>query len=127
MTDALTDLDSTVIEALGAHYARGGEAAFQEAASRLVVTASLADGVHCFDQSNQIDQTRRAARVCQRRANRRSSCGLLAVKRNSRCVHDNLDAFCAVSISIDLSGEIDSHSFTVLAYTGPCYRVGAKW
>jgi hypothetical protein len=38
MTDALTDLDRTVIEALGAHYARGGEAAFDEAASRLVVT-----------------------------------------------------------------------------------------
>jgi hypothetical protein len=38
MTDALTDLDRAVIEALGAHYARGGEAAFDEAASRLVVT-----------------------------------------------------------------------------------------
>jgi hypothetical protein len=37
MTDALTDLDKAVIEALGAHYARGGEAAFDEAASRLVV------------------------------------------------------------------------------------------
>jgi hypothetical protein len=38
MTDALTDLDKAVIEALGAHYARGGEAAFDEAASRLVIT-----------------------------------------------------------------------------------------
>jgi len=37
MTDALTDLDKAVIEVLGAHYARGGEAAFDEAASRLVV------------------------------------------------------------------------------------------
>jgi hypothetical protein len=38
MTDVLTDLDKAVIEALGAHYAKGGEAAFDEAASRLVVT-----------------------------------------------------------------------------------------
>jgi hypothetical protein len=38
MTDALTDLDRAVIEALGAQYARGGEAAFDEAASRLVVS-----------------------------------------------------------------------------------------
>jgi hypothetical protein len=38
MTDVLTDLDKAVIEALSAHYARGGEAAFDEAASRLVVT-----------------------------------------------------------------------------------------
>ena len=38
MTHALTDLDKAVIEVLGAHYARGGEAAFDEAASRLVVT-----------------------------------------------------------------------------------------
>ena len=37
MTDDLTDLDKAVIEVLGAHYARGGEAAFDEAASRLVV------------------------------------------------------------------------------------------
>jgi hypothetical protein len=37
MTDVLTDLDKAVIEALGAHYARGGEAAFDEAVSRLVV------------------------------------------------------------------------------------------
>ena len=37
MTDALTDLDKAVIEALGAHYARGGEVAFDEAVSRLVV------------------------------------------------------------------------------------------
>jgi hypothetical protein len=33
----LTDLDRTVIEALSARYARGGEAAFDEAVSRLVV------------------------------------------------------------------------------------------
>lgn len=37
MTDALTDLDRAVIEELGARYARGGEAAFDEAASRLVI------------------------------------------------------------------------------------------
>src|SRR5262249_30784990 len=37
MTGVLTDLDRAVIEALGAHYARDGEAAFDEAASRLVV------------------------------------------------------------------------------------------
>jgi hypothetical protein len=37
VTDGLTDLDRAVIEALGARYARGGEAAFDEAASRLVV------------------------------------------------------------------------------------------
>jgi hypothetical protein len=37
MTDELTDLDRTVIEALTARYARGGEAAFDEAASRLVI------------------------------------------------------------------------------------------
>ena len=34
---AAADLDRGVIEALGARYARGGEAAFDEAASRLVV------------------------------------------------------------------------------------------
>ena len=38
MTGELTDLDRAVIEALTARYARGGEAAFDEAASRLVVT-----------------------------------------------------------------------------------------
>ena len=37
MTGELTDLDKAVIEALGAQYARGGETAFDEAASRLVV------------------------------------------------------------------------------------------
>ena len=37
MNDPLTDLDKAVIEVLGAHYARGGEAAFDEAASRLVI------------------------------------------------------------------------------------------
>src|SRR5262249_35914317 len=64
------------IVALGAHYARGGEAAFDEAASRLVVAicavlamqfiASLAAyGIHRFDQFNQIEQARRAAGVCR--------------------------------------------------------------
>jgi hypothetical protein len=38
MVDPLTDLDRAVLEALGARYAQGGEAAFDEAASRLVVT-----------------------------------------------------------------------------------------
>jgi hypothetical protein len=37
MIAELTDLDRTVIEALSARYARGGEAAFDEAVSRLVV------------------------------------------------------------------------------------------
>jgi hypothetical protein len=37
MSDPLTDLDKAVIGVLGARYARGGEAAFDEAASRLVV------------------------------------------------------------------------------------------
>jgi hypothetical protein len=37
MTDELTDLDRTVIEALTVRYARGGEAAFDESASRLVI------------------------------------------------------------------------------------------
>jgi hypothetical protein len=37
MTGELTDLDRTVIEALSARYACGGEAAFDEAVSRLVV------------------------------------------------------------------------------------------
>jgi hypothetical protein len=37
MTGELTDLDLTVIEALSARYARCGEAAFDEAASRLVI------------------------------------------------------------------------------------------
>jgi hypothetical protein len=37
MIGELTDLDRTVIEALTARYGRGGEAAFDEAASRLVI------------------------------------------------------------------------------------------
>jgi hypothetical protein len=37
MIDPLTDLDKAVIEALHARYARGGEAALDEAASRLVI------------------------------------------------------------------------------------------
>jgi hypothetical protein len=37
MTAGLSDLDRAVIEALSARYARGGEAAFDEAASRLVI------------------------------------------------------------------------------------------
>jgi hypothetical protein len=37
MTSELTDLDRTVIEALTARYARSGEAAFDEAAARLVI------------------------------------------------------------------------------------------
>jgi hypothetical protein len=37
MDAGLTDLDRAVIEALSARYARGGEAAFDEAASRLVI------------------------------------------------------------------------------------------
>ncbi len=37
MTGELTDLDRTVIEALSVRYARGGEAAFDEAVSRLVI------------------------------------------------------------------------------------------
>jgi hypothetical protein len=38
MTGDLTDLDVAVINALSARYSQGGEAAFDEAASRLVVT-----------------------------------------------------------------------------------------
>jgi hypothetical protein len=38
MTGGLTELDRAVIEALSARYARGGEAAFDEAASRLVIS-----------------------------------------------------------------------------------------
>ena len=37
MITGLSDLDRAVIEALSARYARGGEAAFDEAASRLVI------------------------------------------------------------------------------------------
>ncbi len=38
MRDELSDLDRAVIEELSARYTSGGEAAFDEAASRLVVT-----------------------------------------------------------------------------------------
>jgi hypothetical protein len=38
MGEGLTELDRAVIEALSARYARGGEAAFDEAASRLVIS-----------------------------------------------------------------------------------------
>jgi hypothetical protein len=65
MTDELTDLDKAVIEALGAHYARGGDAAFDEAASRLVVavcavlahtrgTARLVDLIKLVEAVNAI-------------------------------------------------------------------------
>jgi hypothetical protein len=37
MTDELSELDVAVINALSARYSHGGEAAFDEAASRLVV------------------------------------------------------------------------------------------
>ena len=37
MIGELTDLDAAVINALSARYSHGGEAAFDEAASRLVV------------------------------------------------------------------------------------------
>jgi hypothetical protein len=37
MTAGLTDLDRAVIEALSARYAHSGEAAFDEAVSRLVI------------------------------------------------------------------------------------------
>ena len=69
MTDALTDLDKAVIEVLGAHYARGGEAAFDEAASRLVVavcailahtrgTARLLDLIKLVEAVSGIDGKR---------------------------------------------------------------------
>jgi hypothetical protein len=71
MTDALSDLDKAVIEALGAHYARCGEAAFDEAASRLVVsicavlahtrgTARLLDLIELVEAVNAIGNKRRA-------------------------------------------------------------------
>jgi len=70
MIDALTDLDKAVIEALGARYARGGEAAFDEAASRLVVavcavlahtrgTARLIDLIKLVEAVNAIGGKRR--------------------------------------------------------------------
>jgi hypothetical protein len=69
MTDALTDLDRVVIEALGARYAGGGEAAFDEAASRLVVAvcallahtrgrARLLDLIKLIQAVNAIDSKR---------------------------------------------------------------------
>jgi hypothetical protein len=69
MTDA-TDLDKAVIEALGARYARGGEAAFDEAASRLVVavcavlahtrgTGRLRDLIELIEAVNAIGGKRR--------------------------------------------------------------------
>ncbi len=71
MIDALTDLDKAVIEALGAHYARGGEAAFDEAVSRLVVavcavmartrgTARLVDLIRLVEAVNAIGDKQRA-------------------------------------------------------------------
>ena len=71
MTDALTDLDKVVIEALGAHYATGGEAAFDEAASRLVVavcavlahtrgTARLVDLIKLVEAVNAVGDKQRA-------------------------------------------------------------------
>jgi hypothetical protein len=70
MTDVLTDLDKAVIEALGAHYAKGGEAAFDEAASRLVIsicavlahargTARLVDLIKLVEAVNAIGGKRR--------------------------------------------------------------------
>lgn len=69
MIDPLTDLDKAVIEVLGAHYARGGEAAFDEAASRLVVavcavmahtrgTARLRDLIKLVEAVSAIDGKR---------------------------------------------------------------------
>jgi len=74
MTDALSDLDKAVIEALGTHYARGGEAAFDEAASRLVVTvcailahargtARLADLVKLVEAVKAIGDNQRAKQL----------------------------------------------------------------
>jgi hypothetical protein len=73
MTDALTDLDRAVIEALGARYAWGGEAAFDEAVSRLVVAvcallahtrgkARLLDLIKLIQAVNAID-TKRASKL----------------------------------------------------------------
>ena len=69
MTGELTDLDRTVIEALSARYARGGEAAFDEAASRLVIavcavlahtrgTARLRDLINLVEAVGEISGNR---------------------------------------------------------------------
>jgi hypothetical protein len=69
MTGELTDLDRTVIEALSARYAHGGEAAFDEAVSRLVIavcavlahmrgTARLIDLIKLIEAVNAIDGKR---------------------------------------------------------------------
>jgi hypothetical protein len=74
MTDALTDLDKAVIEALGARYARCGEAAFDEAACRLVVavcallvhtrgTSRLLDLIKLVEVVNAVDGKRRDKRL----------------------------------------------------------------
>jgi len=87
MTDALTDLDTAVIEALGARYARGGEVAFDEAASRLVIavcavvahtrgTARLLDLIKLVEAVNAIGGKRLGKLLHQ---SRRSSSGSLAM------------------------------------------------
>jgi hypothetical protein len=69
MTGELTVLDRTVIEALSARYARGGEAAFDEAASRLVIavcavlahtrgTAGLRDLINLVEAVGEISGNR---------------------------------------------------------------------
>jgi hypothetical protein len=69
MTGELTDLDRTVIEALSASYARGGEAAFDEAVARLVVavcallahtrgTARLRDLIHLVEEVSTLSGKR---------------------------------------------------------------------
>src|SRR5262249_31199831 len=86
MTGVLTDLDRAVIEALGAHYARGGEAAFDEAASRLVVaicallartrgTARLLDLIKLVEAVNAMGGERRG----KLHYPRRTSPGSLAI------------------------------------------------
>jgi len=49
MTGDLTDLDAAVINALSARYSHGGEAAFDEAASRLVVAVCAVLAHTCGD------------------------------------------------------------------------------
>jgi hypothetical protein len=69
MTGELTDLDRTVIEASSARYAHGGEAAFDEAVSGLVIaisallahtrgTARLVDLIKLIQAVNAIDGKR---------------------------------------------------------------------